>query len=356
MSTSDLWAVAISVVPLLPLYVVYQNNRRVVLDKKEDLEGLLMKPSVYKAYARAFGRSLPSLASADPLRREAIGRLFNRYYPTFAAPLIIFSLLTWAFTIAGLSRVCTLGFLPTEWLDLLRMLPKTCLEGFLGGYVWALYQIVWRYRSRDLTPSFAHALSIGLLTSSLTAGFVGSLGKYSDAPLLAYAIGFLPTLDIVSWLQISARRMLQARSADLQSEAPTLHHLEGATRSTILRLAEEGIDSAHQLAYADPFLLLLKTNLAWEEILDLIDQSLLFNYLQEQMKSLRPAGIRGAVEFAAVFGVSGTRKDATYFDLLASIADKIGMNSALAQNLVTTVRDDYQVCLVEELFAQAYGD
>jgi hypothetical protein len=236
------------------------------------------------------------------------------------------------------------------------MLPKACLEGFLGGYVWALYQVVWRYRSRDLTPSFAHALWIGLLTSSLTAGFVGSLGRYGDAPLLAYAIGFLPTLDIVSWLQMTARRTLQARNADLQAEAPTLHHLEGATRSTILRLAEEGIDSAHQLAYADPFLLLLKTNLAWEEILDLIDQSLLFNYLHERMKSLRSAGIRGAVEFAAVFGVSGTRKDATYAELLASIADKIEMNVALAQNLVNTVRDDYQVCLVEELFAQAYGD
>jgi hypothetical protein len=348
---SGLWLVA-SVLPIIPPYLIYLINQRIVDAKREDIEGLLMRPGVYEAYARAFGLGL-RLRITYPEKEEQIKRLFARYYrlSIFLAPLIIVAGITWVATLAALSHVAELYPLPQEMTNLLKKVPVTCLDGFAGGYVWALFQVVLRYRNRDFTPSFAQSLWIGLVTSSLTAGFVGALGGFWASPLLDYAIGFLPSLEIVNWLQSYARRGLGAKIEELPSEAPTLNHLEGVTQNIAVRLAEEGIDSAHQLAYADPFLLLLRTNLPWVIILDLIDQALLFNYLEVRMRLLGPAGIRGAVEFARVFD------DLTSADyLLDSLSKKIDTDVVLIRNLIQTFHEDYQVKLVSLLFASAFGE
>jgi hypothetical protein len=344
---ADFWF-PISLLPLVPLYLVYFANRRVVAAKRGEVEGMLMRPDVYVAYAR--GHNLEPVVSSQ--QHGEVERLLNRHYrqSDFMAPMMIDTLFIWLFTLAGLSHVARMLELPSEAMGLLSLLPVSCLRGFLGGYVWALYQVVVRFRSRDFTPYFAHSIWVGLITASLTAGFVGSLGTVGANAFVQYAIGFLPTLEIVSWLQTSARRLLRAKEAKMQSEPPTLHYLQGATRSTILRLAEEGVESAHQLAYVDPFLLLLRTNLAWVDILDLVDQALLFNYLQERMKLLEPAGIRGAVEFARVFEDSGK------VELIDSLSTKIDSNAVLVRNLVQTLHEDYQVNLIIVLFAQAYGE
>jgi hypothetical protein len=264
-----LW-IYLSVLPLLPVYLVFLINRRVLTAKRGDIAGLLTRPSIYRAYFQAFGHSL------DPNRPATeIKRLFERYYsfPAYVAPLLIVAVLTWAYTLAGLARIDPLKPLPSEATSLLRLVPVTCQAGFWGAYAWGVYSLVLRYRDRDFTPTFAHSLWIGLLASSLLAGFVGTTGRLGAQPLLDFAIGFLPTLEAVRWLQSHARRFLGAKEPILPAESPTLHFLEGATQRVIHRLNEEGIESTHQLAYADPFLLLLRTNLPWVVILDLIDQA-----------------------------------------------------------------------------------
>jgi hypothetical protein len=76
------------------------------------------------------------------------------------------------------------------------------------------------------------------------------------------------------------------------------------------------------------------------------------------MKFLRPAGIRGAVEFARVFDDLETEQgqENRAQELLNSISAKIDINATLVKNMVRTLHDDYQVRLVTVLFARAFGE
>ena len=47
------------------------------------------------------------------------------------------------------------------------------------------------------------------------------------------------------------------------------------------RLQDNGFESAEHLAGDDPIKMLLKTNVEWKVILDLIDQAILFGYVGE---------------------------------------------------------------------------
>lgn len=348
----------LSLAPLLPLFLVTLINQRVLAAKWNDVRGLMKRPGVYNAYAEAFGLSFKRDTSTGP--EEDIRRLFNRHYHfwNYTAAFVLYAILTWVYTMAGLAQIDNLNGLSLEPKHFLWLIPRMSLIGFLGAYTSGLYQLVWRYGRRDITPTFAHSQWINLLFGSLLAGIVGTIPKVGSQALLAFALGFLPAFEINRWLQGYARHYLRSKEEVFSTETPTLHFLQGATRSVVLRLWEEGIDSIHHLAYADPFLLLLRTNLSWVLILDLIDQALLFNYLGERLKCLRPAGIRGAVEFASIFDdldeQNGLEQTAPV--VVKEIAARIDVPVPLVKNLLRTLHEDYQVNLVTVLFARAFGD
>jgi hypothetical protein len=275
--------VFLSLLPLIPTWLLFLSNRRILLAKLTNIKSLLNKDAIYRAYARSFGRN----AALDIHgRNEEIEGIFKEHYSLrmYGAPLILGTAITWTFSgswVVGVANDLSvpIGLIPSDldFLHFLKAIPETCQAGFWGAYTWGLYDLIVRFRSRDFTPAFAHSMWIRLLTSSLLAGFLGTAGRFGQNPLVDFGIGSLPTVEIVRWIQSFSRRHLGVRQQIEHAESPTLHHLQGATQTVINRLGEEGIESAHHLAYADPFLLYLRTNLPWVTIIDLIDQAVLFN-------------------------------------------------------------------------------
>jgi hypothetical protein len=96
--------------------------------------------------------------------------------------------------------------------------------------------------------------------------------------------------------------------------------------------------------------LLLRTNIAWAAILDLIDQALLFIYVDSGIEKLRPIGIRGSIELAAVYDRFSVAGDAAAKEEsereIAMIAGRLGLNREEALNLILTFFEDIQVNLI----------
>jgi hypothetical protein len=119
------------------------------------------------------------------------------------------------------------------------------------------------------------------------------------------------------------------------------------------RLLNEGHESVQQLANADPFKLLLRTNLDWKTVLDLVDQAILFNYTGPNGASLRTIGIRGSIELATTEGDLRSDDDAVVAEakkLVTVIATKLGQDEAGVRNLAKNAFEDVQVNLLWDLW------
>jgi hypothetical protein len=121
----------------------------------------------------------------------------------------------------------------------------------------------------------------------------------------------------------------------------------------VSRLIDEGIESAEQLASYDPFKLLLRTNLQWKTILDIIDQAILFDYFGEKSERLREFGIRGSIELASIqedFTDDDAAIRAQCEQLVASIACRLEVEEIAVRNAIRNAYEDVQVELLWDLW------
>jgi hypothetical protein len=139
-------------------------------------------------------------------------------------------------------------------------------------------------------------------------------------------------------------------------EQPTLHLIQGMTPAMLQRLQNEGFEAAEHLAGADPFKLLLRSNLEWKVILDIIDQAILIGYVGEKIAKLRPLGIRGAIEVATVHDPLNdadrkVKEEANR--LVSAMAASLDVPEPGVVNLVTNAYEDVQVNLIWDLWGDA---
>jgi len=99
--------------------------------------------------------------------------------------------------------------------------------------------------------------------------------------------------------------------------------------------------------------LLLRTNLEWKTILDIIDQAILFDYFGDKCERLREFGIRGSIELASIQD-DLTNDDATVRAqcelLLASVALRLEVEEVAVRNAIRNAYEDVQVELLWDLW------
>jgi hypothetical protein len=175
-------------------------------------------------------------------------------------------------------------------------------------------------------------------------------------PLAAIAVGAFPVQTILDFLKGQAHSKLGFTGMSEPAELPTLHYLQGMTPAMLQRLNSEGNESAEHLAGADPFKMLLNTNLEWKVILDLIDQAILFGYIGDQIVGLRPMGVRGAIEFGTLHKPA-IEKDRRLREssllLTGSIAKLLKVDNVAVCNLAENAYEAVQVNLIWDLWGEA---
>jgi len=192
-----------------------------------------------------------------------------------------------------------------------------------------------------------------MLVAATLAPMVSGAFAESLRPLIAFAVGLFPTKEIFDFVRGQARKNLNLTISAQPTEKPNLHKLQGASEAMVGRLIDEGIESAAQLASYDPIKLLLRTNLQWKTILDIIDQAILFDYFGDKCEQLREFGIRGSIELASLhddLADDDASIRAECGQLVARIASRLDVDEAAVRNAIRNAYEDIQVELLWDLW------
>jgi hypothetical protein len=115
--------------------------------------------------------------------------------------------------------------------------------------------------------------------------------------------------------------------------------IEGLTPEDIERLAEEGVDSLHALAFVPTARLFFSTNHSLQRLVDWQDQALLHVYVgSTRAQALKEKMLhRGAIDlWGTVHGMGGAAEDPRR----ASLAQALGMDAGQLAAFVETIRQD----------------
>jgi hypothetical protein len=185
--------------------------------------------------------------------------------------------------------------------------------GFIGAYLFSIQIIYRRYTTYDLLPSvylycaltiiggliFNYALVVAI------AGAPTSDPKEFTEPLpwtlsvVAFALGFFPLLA-VQWLTRTIQSLLAVR--ERRSEDLPLGIIDGISQFHEARLRDMGIDNVENLATTDIPFLLINTTFSVQQIIDWVDQAILYMHLQEAgITSFRSGTVRTVSDFRQVW-------------------------------------------------------
>jgi hypothetical protein len=299
----------IAALPSLPLFCIYFAFRKVLDAKKVEMRMVLERGQSLTKYLAVYGRrQFPSKKdeTQEITREETIQRIVNRvfglqysaeeYWPAILFCFVVITLLTAiSLILAGFELGLTGGI-----QEAIRSSPfgREVVAGGFGSLTWAIYELAEQYRSGGLAPDNLFSLATRIIIGATVGAMIGTFAKPDLAWPLAFAAGALPIRTIRSFLTDRALAGLKLSAAPETSAHPSLELIQGWTPDVASRLARAGVTSAEQLACTDPFQTFLRSNLPWRVILDLSDQALLLMYVGENIKKLRPLGIRSAVELA----------------------------------------------------------
>jgi hypothetical protein len=323
----------IILIPAVLYLYLFFSYLQIVKNKRNELQRVLALRG-NDQYARAYGSRHPDEPS------DVAARLLIRNNYATLSYLRAFAFTALLATIISIIAATKAGF-PTGLPDTIIAVIKqragddfilAILAGSAGAFVWGLYELLRRYRVGDLTPSTIYNAGIRLLIVGGLGPALSTVLKAEFSWAIAFGLGVLPLSTIADVAAEPTRRALRLQPLDTQPVDASLSWVHGLTPDVVERLAEAGIQSLQQLAYTDPLRLLVRTNLDWKVIIDLVDQAFLGGYVGDNLSAFRPFGIRGAVEFSEL-----NQSDKRDVELVTSI---LKISPYAAQNLIKTIKED----------------
>jgi hypothetical protein len=245
-------------------------------------------------------RKLGRESSKDRIDIESCDKFYApRNYAMHYLPTIMF-------TILGLILFFhQFTFDPKGWLNN----PKTLQAmqyGFVGSYLFAIFLVYRRYTTRDLQPyvylQCTQTIIAGLGFNYVAFEATNKLFPPVDSgigaglvPITAFSFGFF-TYVAVRWVSRLAHSALGERQH--RADEFPLGLIDGISRMHESRLLDEGIDNLQNLASANIEDLLCHTRYGVEQVVDWIDQAVLYIYLQfSEIESFRHGGVRSISDF-----------------------------------------------------------
>jgi hypothetical protein len=323
--------------------VIYISYRQVLAQKRLEISSVVTD-DIAKLYRGVFG--IPP----DVLFKKSYS-LTSYLFAVAMNSVFAFGLVFLAIERSGVNCLNSV-----DLQDAISKTPPAVIAALAGAFLWGLYDALRRYQSVNLTPESLHFMWLRVAIAGAISPFVAITFQGGVAALIGFGLGAFPLSTLSNFLQAQVTEKMKISLRPNPSETPTLQNIQGLTPSTLDTLAEIGLESTEHLAYADPLKLFLRTNLPWKVILDIVDQTLLFNYVGAKMEALRPFGIRGAIELSDVRHLieeEGTRDQG--IKLLSLIASTLRREVEGVWNLIRTVDEDYQVDLISELWGDAYS-
>jgi hypothetical protein len=331
-ATAEWWLVGLLLVLLIgPVFLFLIGSW--VYRRNEICEGL--SPSSVDVYFKTFHKGLKGSRDFLTFYNSRFGR-YRYLVPTLVLVVEGWVILTWVATsiLVGTGlRGATVG-----------LLPVTAVFAFAGAYVWVVFDLITKWRFRDLAAADLWWSSWRFVAAIPLAYAVGALLQPELAGPMAFVLGAFPTRQVSTIARRLARRQL-GLGADVDEKSESeLEKLQGIDTRIAERFAEEGITTIGQLAYADPVELTMRcASLAFSFVMDCQNQSLAWIYLEALSSKLRPLSLRGAQEIAnLVSELDGDDEQAktTARNTLNAAAQVVSINQAALERTLREIADD----------------
>ena len=353
------------------LAILNQEYRNILQGRKDEILSIMRRGNTFAVYLKAFESSEFSKSSESSessknksSEKTPIEKTMDRlFYRKFGRSKYRFPLGMNAF-VGGLFVLLILVWsgapmhLPADIANRIRDLPQatTVMAGLAGAFCWGLYDVLRRFEAVDLSPCALHSIWLRMLVTSVLAPMLSGAFTESLRPGIAFAIGLFPTKELFDFARGQARKHLNMTMSAQPAELPNLHKLQGLSEGMVDRLLDQGIESVAQLATADPIKLLLRTNIEWKTILDVIDEAILFNYFDDDVSKLRPFGIRGAIELASIqdaLADNDVNERQKAEGLVSNIASALQKPESAIKNAILNAHEDVQVDFLWNLWGDS---
>lgn len=272
--------------------------------------------------------------------------------------------------------------------------------GTAGAYAWVLVELGQRSFRRDVTPGVALWAIVTLALGPMLAAIVALVwvlnpkdSSWQSAIVLFYT-GYAPR-NVLTVIEQAALQMLRPGAvATVEIRSTPLTKLRGIDLQVQQRLLEEGIPNVESLATAEPIRLVRNTSFDLRQILWWVDEALLMIFVPRGWEMLEENGVTGAIDLADLYDpgtkrprritntstpievaegvpnsgpqpppaettVSSDRPPATdvvHHPLIAALAQRIGIDVALLEDIVERVYFDHQVRYIWTLYNRFSDD
>jgi len=179
---------------------------------------------------------------------------------------------------------------------------RVSVAAMAGAYAAVSWYLIARMQQRNLSRGDVCRAAVQMAIAVI-AGFAFSAFSNADlAPLMAFAVGFIPFQTLAELLGKQVRKQLPATAdaADAKVSREQITELTGIDAVTAARIEDADITTVVQLAWCDPIDLTMRSNLQFIFVLDIVSQALAWVYLKGDLKALGKIGLRGAIEISTM--------------------------------------------------------
>ena len=263
------------------------------------------------------------------------------YTQRFGIRTFYLAILLYAISLALAAWVATCSALGTEVGWFAPKMESRGVYALAGAYLWVMWDLITRFRQRDIVPSVLYWHTFRFIISIPLAYAMSTLLTDAAAPPIAFALGAFPTSTLMLILRRQAAQKF-GLADDTTSNKLELEELQGVNTTLAEKFSEVGIMTVLQLAYEDPIQLTMRTNLSFNFVTDIISQSLATIY-GLKLNLTRPLSVRGGMEAAELYEDlssknAGMQKRAR--DAVAKIAEAQGVTEPIIERILHDVRAD----------------
>jgi len=237
--------------------------------------------------------SISSLNDAQVL--DKFERLHSEWYGRrlFWWPgLLLFLVSLIAITLVVFTVLHTQGYVKENpFFDV----PDIGIAAIAGAYSWVVNDFISRSRRLDFSPADVLWGVLRLIIAVPMGYSLATIAAQSVGPFVAFALGAFPLATLNSMLQRLANKSLNVEPT-AEETSDDIIKLQGVNRAIIERLSNEDITTITQIAYCDPIRLIMRSNLTFNFVTDCMNQALAWIHLKDGLDTIRPLGLRGAVE------------------------------------------------------------
>jgi len=235
-------------------------------------------------------------ARCDRIFADFYKRWYGRRY--YILPVAVFTAtLTYLSIHIAYSAANMFPYWETQHRAFAYSLNPASLSAIAGAYLWVTSDFISRARCLDFAPSEINWGTLRLIIALPMGHAFASHTWDGLASVVAFGLGAFP----LSMLQDMLRQRVNTwmtNTVPKPDRNNSLTKLQGVNKTLAVRMENEGITTIPQIACCDPIRLVMRSNLTFNFVIDCINQSLCWVYFEDQLRNLRPLGLRGAVEIA----------------------------------------------------------